>query len=110
VAPEPPAPKPRTVVRPVPAAARPHLVAPTSFNQAQDVADRFKASQPVILNLQGVDRELGRRLIDFSSGLCYGLTGHMEKIAHQVYLLTPSNVEVSADERRRLAERGLHDA
>jgi cell division inhibitor SepF len=107
--PEPTAPKPRTVVRPVPAAARPHLVAPTSFNQAQDVADRFKASQPVILNLQGVDRELARRLIDFSSGLCYGLAGHMEKVAHQVYLLTPANVEVSADERRRLAERGLHD-
>lgn len=106
---EPPAPKPRTVVRPVPATARPHLVAPTSFNQAQDVADRFKANQPVILNLQGVDRELARRLIDFSSGLCYGLAGHMEKVAHQVYLLTPSNVEVSAEERRRLAERGLHD-
>ncbi len=107
---EPAAPKPRTVVRPVPAAARPHLIAPTSFNQAQDVADRFKANQPVILNLQGVDRELARRLIDFSSGLCYGLAGHMEKVAHQVYLLTPTDVEVSADERRRLVERGLHDA
>ena len=105
-------PKPRTVVRPVPAAsnAKPHLVAPTSFNQAQDVADKFKGSQPVILNLQAVDRDLSRRLIDFSSGLCYGLGGQMEKVAHQVYLLTPSNVEVSVEERRRLSERGLHDA
>jgi cell division inhibitor SepF len=105
-------PKPRTVVRPVPAAstAKPHVVAPTSFNQAQDVADKFKGSQPVILNLQAVDRDLSRRLIDFSSGLCYGLGGQMEKVAHQVYLLTPSNVEVSAEERRRLSERGLHDA
>ncbi len=104
--------KPRGVVRPVPAAssAKPHLVAPTSFNQAQDVADKFKGSQPVILNLQGVDRDLARRLIDFSSGLCYGLGGQMEKVAHQVYLLTPTNVEVSAEERRRLQERGLHDA
>jgi len=103
--------KPRGVVRPVPAAssAKPHLVAPTSFNQAQDVADKFKGSQPVILNLQGVDRDLARRLIDFSSGLCYGLGGQMEKVAHQVYLLTPTNVEVSAEERRRLQERGLHD-
>ncbi len=105
-------PKPQSVVRPVPAvaSAKPHVVAPTSFNQAQDVADKFKDSQPVILNLQGVDRDLSRRLIDFSSGLCYGLGGQMEKVAHQVYLLTPTNVEVSADERRRLSERGLHDA
>jgi cell division inhibitor SepF len=84
-------------------------VAPTSFNQAQDVADKFKGAQPVILNLQGVDRDLARRLIDFSSGLCYGLGGQMEKVAHQVYMLTPTNVEVSAEERRRLQERGLHD-
>ncbi len=104
-------PKPRTVVRPVPAtaSAKAHVVVPSSFNQAQDVADRFKANQPVILNLQGTDRELARRLIDFSSGLCYGLGGHMEKVAHQVYLLTPTNVEVSPEERRRLQERGLHD-
>jgi cell division inhibitor SepF len=109
---EPVAAKPRGVVRPVPAAAsaKPHVVSPTSFNHAQDVADKFKATQPVILNLQGVDRDLARRLIDFSSGLCYGLGGHMEKVAHQVYLLTPSNVEVSPEERRRLHERGLHDA
>jgi cell division inhibitor SepF len=105
-------PKPQSVVRPVPAfaSAKPHVVAPSSFNQAQDVADKFKSSQPVILNLQGVDRELSRRLIDFSSGMCYGLGGQMEKVAHQVYLLTPANVEVSPDERRRLSERGLHDA
>lgn len=109
---EAPAAKQRTVVRPVPAtaSAKPHVVSPTSFNHAQEVADKFKASQPVILNLQGVDRDLARRLIDFSSGLCYGLGGHMEKVAHQVYLLTPSNVEVSPEERRRLHERGLHDA
>jgi cell division inhibitor SepF len=108
--PEPAPAKPRTVVRPVPAAARPHVVSPTSFNHAQELADKFKANQPVILNLQGVERELARRLIDFSSGLCYGLGGHMEKVAHQVYLLTPADVVVSAEERRRLSERGLHDA
>jgi cell division inhibitor SepF len=106
------APKPRTVVRPVPAtpSAKPFVVAPTMFNQAQDVADRFKASQPVIVNLQGVDRDLSRRLLDFAAGLCYALGGQMEKVADQVFLLTPSNVEVSPEERRRLQERGLHDA
>lgn len=99
--------KQRTVVRPVPAAtaAKPHVVSPSSFNNAQDVADKFKLGQPVVLNLQGVDRELARRLIDFSSGLCYGLSGHMEKVAHQAYLLTPSSVEVSPEDRRRLSGR-----
>ncbi len=107
-----PKPKPRGIVRPVPAtaSAKPHLVSPTSFNNAQEVADKFKGSQPVVLNLREIDRDLSRRLIDFSSGLCYGLGGHMEKVANQVYLLTPLNVEVSSDERRRLAERGLLDA
>ena len=96
------------VVRPVPpdASARPHVVVPESFNQAQEVADKFKGNQPVIVNLQAAERDLARRLIDFNSGLCYGLGGQMEKVANQVYLLTPSNVEVSAEERRRLHERG----
>ena len=104
--------KARSVVRPVPApaTAKPHVVTPTSFNHAQEVADRFKANQPVIVNLQGVDRDLSRRLIDFASGLCYGLNGQMEKVSNQVYLIAPANVEVSAEERRRLRERGLHDA
>ncbi|MGB3055827.1 MAG: cell division protein SepF [Acidimicrobiales bacterium] len=101
--------RPRTqVVRPVPITAnsKPHVVVPASFNQAQDVADKFKTNQPVVMNLQGADRDLSRRLIDFASGLCYGLGGQMERLVNQVYLLTPGNVEVSADERRRLEERG----
>lgn len=97
----------RTV--PAPNRANPAIVAPQSFNDAQTVADRFKSDQPVIVNLQGVDSDLSRRIIDFASGLCYGLGGHMEKVAHLVYLLTPSNVEVSAEDRRKLAERGLYD-
>jgi cell division inhibitor SepF len=86
--------------------AKPFVVMPTSFNQAQDVADKYKGNQPVIMNLQGLDRDLSRRLIDFASGLCYGLGGQMERVANQVYLLTPTNVEVSPEERRRLHERG----
>jgi cell division inhibitor SepF len=104
-----PSARPRTaVVRPLQpvASAKPHVVAPTSFNQAQEVADKLKASQPVIVNLQNVDRDLSRRIIDFASGLCYGVGGQMERVANQVFLLTPSNVEVSAEERRRLHEHG----
>lgn len=101
-----------SVVRPIAPVSSPrvHLVAPTGFNDAKEIGDRLKSSQPVILNLQGVDRELCRRLIDFASGVTYGLGGQMEKAADQVFLLTPTNVEVSAEEKRRLQERGLYRA
>jgi cell division inhibitor SepF len=95
-------------VRTVPARGKPNIVSPGSFNDAQAIADRFKASQIVIVNLQGVERDLARRLIDFCSGLCYGLSGQMEKVAHQVYLLSPRDAELSDEERRRLQEQGLH--
>jgi cell division inhibitor SepF len=99
-----------SVVRPIPLnPAKPFVMTPVSFNDAQTVGDRFKDKQPVIVNLQRADRDLSRRLIDFASGLCYGLGGKMEKVADQVYLLTPSDVQVSADERKRLREQGLAD-
>jgi len=93
-------------VRPLqPAAtAKPSTVTPTSFNDVQEMADRFKGKQPVIVNLQGVDAELSRRIIDFASGVCYGGEGQMERITHQVYLLTPADVEVSDEDRRHLGD------
>jgi cell division inhibitor SepF len=91
---------------PIPATAKPHIVIPTSFNDAQEIADTFKGSAPVIMNLQEADRDLSRRLIDFASGLCYGLGGAMDRVANSVYLLTPADVEVSAEDKRRLEERG----
>jgi cell division inhibitor SepF len=86
---------------------RVHLVIPKSFNDAQDVADKFKDAIPVILNLQSSDTDLSKRLIDFSSGLTYALDGGMQRIADKVFLLTPRNVEVSAEERARLIEKGF---
>jgi cell division inhibitor SepF len=86
---------------------RVHFVAPKSFNDVQDVGDKFKDSIPVILNLQGTDTDLSKRLIDFSSGLTYALDGGMQKVADKVFLLTPQNVEVSAEERARLVEKGF---
>jgi cell division inhibitor SepF len=88
-------------------AARVHVVEPQGFNDAQEVGDRLKGNQPVILNLQGLPRELQRRLIDFSSGLAYAVAGSMQRVADQVFLLTPSNVEVSQEEKDRLQARGL---
>jgi cell division inhibitor SepF len=86
---------------------RVHLVVPKSFNDVQDVADKFKDAIPVIINLQGTDTDLSKRLIDFSSGLTYALDGGMQRIADKVFLLTPRNVEVSAEERARFIEKGF---
>ena len=88
------------------ASVRVHLVVPRSFNDAQQIADKFKEGTPVILNLQGSDPDLSKRLIDFASGLTYAMDGGMQRVADKVFLLTPRNVEVSAEERARLLERG----
>jgi cell division inhibitor SepF len=110
-APPPPQPRTTSMVTAVPMpATRVHVMEPKGFNDAQEVGDRLKAGQPVILNLQAVDRDLQRRLIDFSSGLAYALNGTMSKAAEQVFLLTPSNVEVSEEEKERLQARGLYRA
>ena len=89
-----------------PAPAKVHLVAPRAFNDAKQIADRFKAQIPVIINLQSADTELSKRLIDFASGLTYALDGSMQRVADRVFLLTPRDVELSAEERARAMERG----
>ncbi len=98
--------RPRVAAVPSPASVRVHLVVPRSFNDAQQIADKFKDAIPVILNLQSSDQDLSKRLIDFASGLTYALDGGMQRVADKVFLLTPRNVEVSAEERARLLERG----
>ena len=90
-----------------PGSSRVHLILPRSFNDAQQVADRFKNGVPVILNLQSADSELSKRLIDFASGLTYALDGGMQRIADKVFLLTPRDVELSAEDRARMLERGF---
>jgi len=87
--------------------SKPQLVAPRSFNDAQEVADRFRGGAPVILNLQETDAELGRRLIDFCSGLCYGLRGQMQRVGDRVFLVTPADVQLSAEDHRVMRDSGL---
>jgi cell division inhibitor SepF len=104
----------RSSVRPVPVPmdappVRVHLVMPKNFNDAQVIADKFKADIPVIINLQTSETELAKRLIDFASGLTYALEGGMQRVADKVFLLTPKNVEVSAEERQRLMEKGFYN-
>lgn len=86
---------------------RVHMVEPKSFNDAEQVGQKFKADIPVIINLQQADAELSKRLIDFSSGLTYGLDGGIQRVAEKVFLLTPHNVEVSAEDKRWLREKGF---
>jgi cell division inhibitor SepF len=89
------------------ASNRVHVVAPDRFGDAKEIADRLKDNRPVIVNLQVADRDLQRRMIDFCSGVTYALSGEMEKVADQVFLLAPTNVKVSDEERQRLVERGF---
>ena len=87
-------------------ASQVELIVPKSFNDAQKVADKLKADVPVIINFQTADSDLAKRLIDFSSGLTYALDGSMQRVADRVFLLTPHNVQVSAEERARVLESG----
>jgi cell division inhibitor SepF len=87
---------------------KPRLIVPNDFKDAQEVGDHFKGSRAVIINLQDADDGLRRRLIDFCSGLTYALEGTMERVAKNVFLLTPANVEISAEARRRLQEDGFN--
>ena len=78
-----------------------------AWYDAQEVADRFRGGAPVILNLQETDAELGRRLIDFCSGLCYGLRGQMQRVGDRVFLVTPAEVTLTADDHRLMRDSGL---
>ncbi|HEX21495.1 MAG TPA: cell division protein SepF [Actinobacteria bacterium] len=86
---------------------RVHIIEPRNYNDAQAIADKFKSKIPVIINLQECDQDLAKRIIDFVSGLTYGLNGNMRRISDKVFLVTPSNVTVSAEEKRRLRQRGF---
>ena len=102
---------PSPVVRAIeparPARVEVHLVIPKNFNDAEQIADKFKVDVPVIINLQGSETDLAKRLIDFCSGLTYALDGGMQRVGEKIFLLTPRNVEVSAEERARLIEKGF---
>lgn len=84
-----------------------HIVQPKSFAEAQGIGDKFKQGTPVILNLSGTSPDLAKRLIDFTSGLTYGLDGGLQKVSEKVFMLTPANVDVSDADRRRLKDTGF---
>lgn len=103
----PPVEEPRGIVRPLPTSAKPVVMSPSSFNDAPEMADVFKEGKPLILNMEGMNRELSRRLVDFCSGFCYVLEGKMERINDQVFLLTPQGAVVSDDDRQKFKDGDL---
>ena len=103
--------RPEAIVRTMPSARTPtasiHRAEPKRFNEAREIGERFRQGIPVIMNLQAADDTVARRLVDFASGLVFGLDGKIEMVASRVYLLTPADMEVSAEERERLVEGGF---
>ncbi len=102
--------RPDAIVRtmsPRPSMAAIHRAEPKRFNEARDIGERYRAGVPVIMSLQATEDATARRLVDFASGLVFGLDGKIETVASRVYLLTPANMEVSAEERERLVEGGF---
>ena len=93
-----------------PANMKMHIVEPKSFTEAQSIADKFKQGTPVIMNMASTSPDLAKRLLDFASGLTYGLDGGLQKVSDRVFMLTPHNVDVSDADRRRLRDTGLFSA
>ncbi|HWB70586.1 MAG TPA: cell division protein SepF [Egibacteraceae bacterium] len=98
--------QPSSAVRPV-QSAKVHVTNPTTFNDVEEVGERFRNGIPVIMNLAGASEATAKRLLDFASGLIYGLEGRIERVGERVFLLTPLGVDVSSEERRKLGERGF---
>jgi cell division inhibitor SepF len=84
-----------------------HYTAPMTFNEVEEVGDRFRNGIPVIMNLASASETVAKRVLDFASGLIYGLDGRIERVGDRVFLLTPQGVEFSTEERRKLSERGF---
>jgi cell division inhibitor SepF len=80
---------------------------PRSYNEARTIGERYRDGVPVIMNLTELDDAAAKRLVDFAAGLAFALRGSIDKVTSRVFLLTPADVEVSADDARRIAERGL---
>jgi len=78
---------------------------PKSYNEARVIGERYRDGIPVIINLTEMDDAAAKRLVDFAAGLAFALRGSIEKVTNRVFLLSPPNVEVSAQDRRKLAEK-----
>ena len=80
---------------------------PRSYNEARTIGEHFREGTPVIMNLTEMVDSDAKRLVDFAAGLIFGLRGSIERVTNKVFLLSPANVEVTAEDKARIAERGF---
>jgi cell division inhibitor SepF len=80
---------------------------PRTYNEARAIGEHFREGTPVIINLTEMVDSDARRLVDFSAGLIFGLRGSIDRVTNKVFLLSPANVEVAAEDKARIAERGF---
>ncbi|HEV2087175.1 MAG TPA: cell division protein SepF [Cryptosporangiaceae bacterium] len=80
---------------------------PTTYNEARTIGEHFRKHIPVILNLTEMDESDAKRLVDFAAGLTFGLRGSIERVTNRVFLLSPANVTVTAEDKARIAEGGF---
>jgi cell division inhibitor SepF len=80
---------------------------PRTYNEARTIGEHFREGTPVIMNLTEMVDSDAKRLVDFAAGLIFGLRGSIERVTNKVFLLSPANVEVTAEDKARIAERGF---
>jgi cell division inhibitor SepF len=80
---------------------------PRTYNEARTIGEHFREGTPVIMNLTEMVDSDAKRLVDFAAGLIFGLHGSIERVTNKVFLLSPANVEVTAEDKARMAERGF---
>jgi cell division inhibitor SepF len=80
---------------------------PRTYNEARTIGEHFRDGTPVIMNLTEMVDSDAKRLVDFAAGLIFGLRGSIERVTNKVFLLSPANVEVTAEDKARIAERGF---
>jgi cell division inhibitor SepF len=80
---------------------------PRTYNEARVIGEHFREGTPVIMNLTEMADSDAKRLVDFAAGLIFGLHGSIERVTNKVFLLSPANVEVTAEDKARIAERGF---
>lgn len=104
-----PAPRPTTAIleRRTTDLARITTLHPRTYNEARTIGEHFRDGTPVIMNLTEMVDSDAKRLVDFAAGLVFGLHGSIERVTNKVFLLSPANVEVTAEDKARIAERGF---
>lgn len=83
------------------------VMEPSSFEEAQNIADQLKSRRPVIVNLENAEKVLAKRIVDFISGTTYALNGNMQKVGNGIFLFVPTNVDISGEMRDELKDKGL---